>query len=104
MKTKLVDKTGKAGKEIDLPKNFSSKIRPDILAKVFEAQKLIYAQNYGAKEGAGAQYSASGILKHKRHDWKSAYNKGISRIPRKIMSRSGSSFNWVGATVSGTRG
>jgi large subunit ribosomal protein L4e len=104
MKTKIITKDGKQGKEIELPKNFSAKIRTDILAKVFEAQKLMYAQAYGAKEGAGAQYSASGIIKHKRHDWKSAYNKGISRIPRKIMSRSGSSFNWIGATVSNTRG
>ncbi len=104
MKTKLFNKSGKSTKEIELPKNFSSKIRSDILAKVFEAQKGIYSQAYGAKKGAGAGYSASGILKHKRHDWKSAYNKGISRIPRKIMSRSGSSFNWIGATVSSTRG
>ena len=39
MKTKLIDKAGKAGKELDLPKIFSQKIRTDILAKVFEAQK-----------------------------------------------------------------
>jgi large subunit ribosomal protein L4e len=104
MKTKLFNKAGKSTKEIELPKSFSSKIRTDILAKVYEAQKAIAMQPYGAMKGAGAGYSASGILKHKRHDWKSAYNKGISRIPRKIMSRSGSSFNWIGATVSNTRG
>lgn len=103
-KAKLYDKTGKTSKEINLPKNFSSKIREDILAKVYEVQKLIYAQAYGSKEGAGAQYSASGISKKKRHDWKGTYGKGISRIPRKIMSRHGSSFNWIGATVSNTRG
>lgn len=104
MKTKLFNKSGKSTKEVALPKNFTSKIRPDILAKVFEVQKLIYSQQYGSKPNAGAGYSASGIIKHKRHDWKSSYNKGISRIPRKIMSRNGSSFNWVGATVSNTRG
>ena len=102
MKAKLLDKTGKVKKEIDLPKNFSSKIRPDILLKVFEAMKM--GQPYGAKEGAGAQYSASGILSHRRHKWKTTYGKGISRVPRKIMSRHGSSFNWIGATVSNTRG
>jgi len=36
--------------------------------------------------------------------WKGTYGKGISRIPRKIMSRHGASFNWIGATVSSTRG
>ncbi len=104
MKTKLFDKNGKAKGDVALPKNFSVKIREDILAKVFEAQKGLYAQVYGAMEGAGAQYSASGISKKKRHDWKATYGKGISRIPRKIMSRHGASFNWIGATVASTRG
>lgn len=104
MKTKLYDKTGKEKKEIELPKNFSQKPREDILLKVFEAQKLETSQSYGIMPGAGAGYSASGIVRHRRHAWKSAYGKGISRIPRKIMSRSGSSFNWIGATISSTRG
>jgi len=104
MKTKLIDKTGKEKGSVDLPKNFSARIREDILLKVFEAQKGIYAQAYGSMEGAGAQYSASGISRKKRHAWKGTYGKGISRIPRKIMSRHGSSFNWIGATVSNTRG
>jgi len=104
MKTKLIDKSGKEKGYIDLPKNFSVRIRGDILAKVFETQKGIYAQPFGSMEGAGAQYSASGILKHRRHAWKTTYGKGISRIPRKIMSRHGASFNWVSATVSNTRG
>ena len=104
MKTKLFDKAGKTKGDVELPKNFSVKIREDILSKVFEAQRAIYAQTYGSMEGAGAQYSASGISKKKRHDWKATYGKGISRIPRKIMSRHGSSFNWIGATVSNARG
>jgi len=104
MKTKLLDKSGKAKKDLDLPKCFNGKVRADILLKVFEAQKGVYSQAYGAMEGAGAQYSASGISKKKRHDWKGSYGKGISRIPRKIMSRHGASFNWIGATVASTRG
>ena len=104
MKTKIFDSAGKESGSLDLPKNFSFKIREDILSKVFEAQRGIYAQAYGAKEGAGAQYSASGIIKKKRHDWKASYGKGISRVPRKVMSRHGASFNWIGATVSNTRG
>ena len=104
MKTKLLDKTGKLKKELDLPKNFSVKIRPDILLKVFEAKKLEKMQPQGSKPGSGAGYSASGIIRHRRHVWKTGYGKGISRVPRKIMSRSGSSFNWVGATVASTVG
>ncbi len=104
MKAKLFDKTGKEKRELSLPKLFAGKIRKDIILKVFEAQKGLFMQATGAKKGAGAQYSASGIIKHRRHDWKSSYGKGISRIPRKILSRHGASFNWIGATVSGTRG
>ncbi len=104
MKAKLYDKSGKTKGDVSLPKAFSGRIRADILLKVFEAQKGTFVQAYGAKEGAGAQYSASGISKKKRHDWKGTYGKGISRVPRKIMSRSGASFNWIGATVSNTRG
>ncbi len=103
MKSKLINKTGKE-KEIEMPKNFSFKIRPDILLKVFEVQKFALMKPYGAMPGAGAGYSASGVLNHRRHKWKTTYGRGISRIPRKIMSRHGSSFNWIGATVSNTRG
>jgi large subunit ribosomal protein L4e len=104
MKAKLYDKNGNVKGDVNLPKCFSSRIRADILLKVFETQKGIHSQPYGSMEGAGAQYSASGISKKKRHDWKATYGKGISRVPRKVMSRHGSSFNWVGATVSNTRG
>jgi large subunit ribosomal protein L4e len=104
MNVKLLDAQGKEVGKVDMPKNFSKKMRADILIKVYESQKLAYSQGYGSKEGAGAQYSASGISKKKRHDWKGTYGKGISRVPRKIMSRNGASFNWVGATVSSTRG
>lgn len=104
MKAKLYDKSGKGKGDVNLPKCFNSRVRADILLKVFEAQKGAYAQVYGAKEGAGAQYSASGISKKKRHDWKATYGKGISRIPRKVMSRHGASFNWIGATVACARG
>ncbi|MFA5061483.1 MAG: 50S ribosomal protein L4 [Candidatus Pacearchaeota archaeon] len=104
MKTKIIDKRGNEKGSIDFPSNFSVRIREDILAKVFETQKGIYAQPYGAMKGAGAGYSASGISKKRRHVWKATYGKGISRVPRKIMSRHGSSFNWIGATVSNTRG
>jgi large subunit ribosomal protein L4e len=102
MKAKILTKKEGEKKSIELPKNFSSEIRKDIVLKVFEAQKR--QQAYGTKPGAGASYSASGISIKARHRWKGTYGKGISRIPRKIMSRHGSSFNWVGATTANTRG
>jgi large subunit ribosomal protein L4e len=104
MKTKLYDVKGKVKGDVNLPKAFAGRIRADVLLKVFEAQKGVLMAAYGAKEGAGAQYSASGISIKARHKWKGTYGKGISRIPRKIMSRHGASFNWVGATTANARG
>lgn len=104
VKAKLFDKSGKEKGTVELPNNFNSAVRTDVLLKVFESQKLIDSQSYGMMYGAGAWYSASGISKKRRNVWKNTYGKGISRTPRKIMSRSGSSFNWIGATAPNTRG
>ncbi len=102
MKAKLFDKTGKEKGSVELPKIVSGEIRKDIMAKVFESQKR--EQPYGAMDFAGRYYSASGILRRKRHSWKVTYGKGISRAPRKIMSRHGVSFQWVGASANYSRG
>ena len=102
MKTQVYDSHGKKAKEMELPKIFSAKIREDIVAKVLESKKII--QPYSPSPMAGNQYSASGKFNHRRHVWKTLYGKGISRIPRKVMSRRGSQFNMVGATIPGTKG
>jgi len=102
MKAKLLSIEGKKMKDIDLPKVFSAKIREDILKKVFEAEKM--QQPYGSDPEGGKKHSASGIGRHLRHVWKSAYGHGRARTPRKVMWRRGSQFYWVGAEVSNTRG
>jgi large subunit ribosomal protein L4e len=101
MKTKILAIDGKEKEEINLPKSFSIKVREDIVQKVLEIQKT--KQPYGPNPRAG-NYSASGVIIHRRHVWKSQYGRGISRIPRKIFSRKGSQFNWEGATIPSTKG
>ncbi|RLG12355.1 50S ribosomal protein L4 [Candidatus Pacearchaeota archaeon] len=101
MKTSVLDLNGKEKETIDLPKCFSEKIREDLIAKVLEAKKIESPYSPSLKAG---RYSASGILIHRRHVWKSQYGRGISRIPRKIMSRRGSQFNWEGASIPSTKG
>ena len=101
-KAKIIDLNGKKTKEIELPKFFSEKIREDIVAKVLEAKKS--QQPYAPSLVSGKQHSASGRIVHRRHVWRSGYGRGMSRIPRKILSRRGSQFNWVGAEVASTRG
>jgi len=102
MKTTLFDKSGKKKSEVELPKIFNTKIREDIVLKYFEADKFV--QPYSHDPRAGRKHSASGTISHKRHDWKGHYGRGISRIPRKTMSRRGTQFVWVGAEASSTRG
>ena len=102
MKTKILDINGKEKGSIELPDFFSEKIREDIVAKVLEATKM--KQPYGPSPVAGKQNSASGNIQHTRNVWKTMQGKGISRVPRKIMSRRGSQFNWVGAEIPNARG
>jgi large subunit ribosomal protein L4e len=102
MKAILLDINGKEKSKIDLPKEFSTAIREDIVFKVLEAKKS--QQPYAPSLVAGKQHAASGKIVHRRHVWRSGYGKGISRIPRKIMSRRGTQFNWVGAEVASTVG
>ena len=102
MKAKVLDINGKKTKEIELPSVFSRKIRKDVIAKVLEAKKS--EQPYSPSLVAGKQHSASGKVVHRRHVWRSGYGRGISRIPRKITSRRGSQFTWIGAEISSTRG
>ena len=102
MKAKIINKDGEHEKEIILPKVFSSKIREDIAQKCFEIEKKI--QPYGPNIWAGKLHSASGKIRHARRMWKTAYGKGISRVPRKIFWRRGTQFYWQGASVVSTVG
>lgn len=102
MKTQVIDMDGKKIREIELPSFFSEKLREDLIFKAIETQK--HKQPYSPSLMAGLQHSASKIVRHRRHVWKTAYGLGISRIPRKVMSRRGNRFNWVGAEVAGAVG
>ncbi len=102
MKTEIYKLDGSASGSIDLPKCFSATIREDLISKVVEAKKR--KQPYAPNPVAGSQHSASGLLMHRRHVWKSQYGRGISRVPRKILSVKGSQFNWVAASTPNARG
>ena len=102
MKANVLNLDGKKLRDINLPKSFSYDIREDIVAKVLEAKKS--QQPYSPSPVGGKQHSASGIIRHRRHVWKTHYGHGISRIPRKIVSVRGNRFNWIGAEISSAVG
>ena len=104
MKLDIITKEGKKD-NIDLPIQFNEPIRADIIKRAFEYEQSIGRQPYGAKPEAGLRHST--YLSKRRHDYKSTYGIGQSRTPRKVLSRSGSRMNYVGAfapqTVGGRR-
>lgn len=104
MKANVLGITGEKIKQIELPGCFSEKIRKDIIKRAFEVEAAASRKPYGTFPLAGKLASASGKIRHARRKWKTAYGLGISRVPRKIMSRRGARFIWVGAFVPGMRG
>jgi large subunit ribosomal protein L4e len=102
MKTHILDINGKEKSIIEIPSFFYEIVREDIISKILEAKKKV--QPYSPSLMAGKQASAKGKLVHRRHVWKSQYGRGMSRVPRKTMSKKGSQFNWVGAYAPQTRG
>jgi len=85
-----------------LPKQFEEIVRPDLIKRAVLALQSRRRQPYGAKPGAGQRHSAK--LSRRRRDYRGSYGLGISRVPRKIMSRRGMRMNWVGAVAPGTVG
>jgi len=101
MKLQILNQEGKKVKEMDTML-FEEPIRIDLISKILEAEKI--KQPFSNTFRAGMDRSASGNVRHLRHAWKSHYGRGMSRIPRKAMSRRGTQFSWVGAIVPFARG
>lgn len=99
---KILDLEAKEAGNRNLPSQFNEEIRPDLIKRAFLALVSHKRQPYGAKPEAGKRASAK--LSRRRRNYRGAYGYGISRVPRKILSRSGTRFSWVGAFAPGTVG
>ncbi|MBI1969721.1 50S ribosomal protein L4 [Candidatus Woesearchaeota archaeon] len=102
MQVTLLSITNQAIGKKALPKQFQETIRPDLVKKACEVIMANTRQPYGAFSEAGKRHSAK--LSRRRRDYKTSYGIGISRVPRKIISRRGTRFNWVGAFAPGMVG
>jgi len=102
MKAILYTLNGEKKGTIELAGIFSTPVREEIAGKYFEANK--YKHPFSPKPGAGMRQQGQGQISHKRHDWKGQYGRGISRVPRKTMSRHGTQFNWIASNMPGVRG
>jgi large subunit ribosomal protein L4e len=105
MKLNILDISKNKIGEVNLPKQFDEDIRPDLVKRAVLALQSNKMQPYGAEAGAGKRASVK--LSKRRRNYRGMYGFGISRTPRKILSRRGTRMYWVGAfspnTVGGRR-
>jgi large subunit ribosomal protein L4e len=102
MKTKIYTIDGQAAGEIDLPSQFDEEIRPDLIKRAVLSVLSNNAQRKGNFLEAGKRSSA--YVSKRRRKYRGIYGRGASRSPRKVMSRSGTQFNFVGAFTPFSRG
>lgn len=102
MKADILNLEGKKVKSIDLPEQFSEDYRPDLIKRAVLSKQSHDRQPYGASPEAGMRHSTK--ISKRRRAYRGCYGKGISRTPRKVMSRSGTQFNFTGARAPNTVG
>lgn len=102
MKLNVIDAANNKRKEKELPSQFNEEVRPDLIKRAVLTIQSNKRQSYGASPEAGKRASAK--LSKRRRAYRGSYGHGISRTPRKIMSRRGSRLNWVGAFAPNTVG
>lgn len=88
--------------QVTLPKQFNQDYRPDLIVRAVLSLQSRARQAYGADPEAGKRASAE--LSRRRRKYRGSYGFGISRVPRKILSRRGTRMYWVGAFAPGTVG
>jgi large subunit ribosomal protein L4e len=101
-KVKIMTAENHEAGSIDLPVQFSEDVRTDLISRSVLAIQAANRQPYGGYGDAGMRHSSK--LSRRRRDYRGSYGMGISRVPRKIISRRGRRMNWVGALSPGTVG
>lgn len=100
MKLAILSTTNTAKGSLSLPAQFEEPVRHDLIKRAVLALQSKHRQAYGSKPEAGMRQAAK--LSRRRRDYKASYGLGISRVPRKTLSRNGTRMNWVGAVAPGT--
>ncbi len=88
--------------DIELPEVFAQKLNSKTLHKAFLAEEsksfqLKYTDPLAGKRKVGE-------LTKRRRSYKTVYGRGYTRTPKKILSRNGTQFNYVGAIAPHTVG
>jgi large subunit ribosomal protein L4e len=105
MKIEIRNSTNEKSGSYDLPVQFSESYHPNLIKRAVHALQSKARQRYGADPRAGKRHSSK--LSKRRRKYRGCYGFGISRVNRKIHSRRGTRFHWVGTfspqTVGGRR-
>ena len=101
MKTIIVSAKGEKKSEVDLPSQFSEAYEPVIIQRAFNANMSMNYMHKGLDPIAGMKKSVR--LSKRRRKFRTGYGTGISRTPRKAVSRRGTRFNFVGTLAPNTR-
>ncbi|MBI2140040.1 50S ribosomal protein L4 [Candidatus Woesearchaeota archaeon] len=102
MELKILDKEGKEKGMKKMPEQFDEEIRPDLIRRAVLALQSHARQRYGVAPEAGKRSSPK--LSRQRRAYKGSYGMGISRVPRKILTKRGRRMFWVGAFAPGMVG
>jgi len=102
MELTIIGKDGKAAGKHKLPSQFQEEVRSDLIKRAVQVIESHDRQPYGSDPMAGLKQST--WVSRRRRKYRGSYGQGISRVPRKIMSRRGTRINWVGAEAPGTVG
>ncbi len=102
MKVAILGQDNKNTGSVELPIQFHEPVRPDLIQKAVETIQANKRTPYGADPEAGKRHSVK--VSKRRRKYRGCYGIGISRVPRKVHSRSGTRMNWTGSFAPGTVG
>ena len=102
MKLDVYSLKGEKTGSVELPDTLLAAYRPDIIQRAVLAIQSLLRTPYGASPEAGKRHSAK--LSRRRRDYRGGYGYGISRVPRKILTRRGRQMYWIAAVAPGTVG
>ena len=98
----VLDARAKKTGDLALPSQFSESVRPDLITRSVLSLQSRARQAYGSDPKAGMRHSSK--LSKRRRKYRGSYGFGISRVNRKIHTRRGTRFFWVGAFSPQTKG
>jgi large subunit ribosomal protein L4e len=85
MQGKILNLEGKEVRQIELPSQFSTEFRADLVKRAFLSERSYFLQPKGNYPWAGMENTAE--YYGRRHSWRQTINTGRSRLPREKIPK-----------------